>query len=212
MIKLFSLKSDSPYFSRSEDRVKSGPNLVQGQTNLDESLASICRDWLSRENKRPHQLPDRLLKSALLCRCRIQVLVSACFLDRRKEWRILRILAAMSTSFFVESRWLRSNWVEPILRRTGKRSYRLHRLASTDFFNQIKRLAFFSAASETLSRRQRMRTLRIRCPLGKCCLSLFAHSVKTVPGKNDDARAGRTSPPGLRGVPPWRVSERALTC
>jgi hypothetical protein len=48
--------------------------------------------------------------------------------------------------FFVESRWLRSSWVEPILRRTGKRSYRLHRLASTDFFNQIKRLAFFSAA------------------------------------------------------------------
>jgi len=79
--------------------VKSGPNLVQGQTNLDESLASICRDWLSRENKRPHQLPDRLLKSALLCRCRTQVLVSACFLGRRKEWRILRILAAMSTSF-----------------------------------------------------------------------------------------------------------------
>ena len=191
MIKLFSLKSDSPYFSRSEDRVKSGPNLVQGQTNLDESLASICRDWLSRENKRPHQLPDRLLKSALLCRCRIQVLVSACFLGRRKEWRILRILAAMSTSFFVESRWLRSNWVEPILRRTGKRSYRLHRLASTDLFNQIKRLAFFSAASKTLSRRQRMRTLRIRCPLGKCCLSLFVHSVKTRPGKNDNARAGR---------------------
>ena len=73
--------------------------MVQGQTNLDESLASICRDWLSRENKRPHQLPDRLLKSALLCRCRTQVLVSACFLGRRKEWRILRILAAMSTSF-----------------------------------------------------------------------------------------------------------------
>ena len=99
MIKLFSLKSDSPYFSPSGDEAKSGPNLVQGQTNLDESLASICRDWLSRENKRPHQLPDRLLKSALLCRCRIQVLVSACFLGRRKEWRILRILAAMSTSF-----------------------------------------------------------------------------------------------------------------
>ena len=78
MIKLFSLKSDSPYFSPPEDEAKSGPNLVQGQTNLDESLASICRDWLSRENKRPHQLPDRLLKSALLCRCRIQVLVSAC--------------------------------------------------------------------------------------------------------------------------------------
>ena len=103
MIKLFSLKSDSPYFSRSEDRVKSGPNLVQGQTNLDESLTSICRDWLSRENKRPHQLPDRLLKSvptrSALLLPSTQVLVSACFLGRRKEWRILRILAAMSTSF-----------------------------------------------------------------------------------------------------------------
>lgn len=169
--------------------------MVQGQTNLDESLASICRDWLSRENKRPHQLPDRLLKSvptrSALLLPSTQVLVSACFLGRRKEWRILRILAAKSTSFFVESRWLRSSWVEPILRRTGKRSYRLHRLASTDFFNQIKRLASFSAASETLSRRQRMRTLRTSGPLGKCCLSLFAHSVKTVPGKNDNARAGR---------------------
>ncbi|WP_232823927.1 hypothetical protein, partial [Salinicola sp. CPA57] len=57
--------------------------------------------------------------------------------------------------------------VVPILRRTGKRLCLPHRLASTDFFNQIKRLAFSFTASENLSRRQRMRTLRTRQRLGK---------------------------------------------
>ena len=141
--------------------------MVQGQTNLDESLASICRDWLSRENKRPHQLPDRLLKSALLCRYRIQVLVSACFLGRRKEWRILRIWARMSTFFLSNPAWRRYCSVVPILRRTGKRFCRLHRLVSTDLFNLINHLASSFTPSENLSRRQRMRTLRTPTRVGK---------------------------------------------
>jgi len=40
-------------------------------------------------------------------------------------------------------------------------------LASTDYFNQINCLAFFFTATENLSRRQRMRTLRTRTGLGK---------------------------------------------
>ncbi|WP_251975666.1 hypothetical protein, partial [Salinicola avicenniae] len=40
----------------------------------------------------------------------------------------------------------------------------------SDLFNKIKRLAFFFTAVETLSRRQRMRTLRTQRRVGKACL------------------------------------------
>jgi hypothetical protein len=119
------------------------------------------------------------------------VLVSACLLGRRKEWRILRILAAMSTSFSLNPAGSGQTWWSRSFEELGSDLTGFTALRQP--ISSIKSNAWLSSPlpPETLSRRQRMRTLRIRCPLGKCCLSLFVHSVKTRAGKNDNARAGR---------------------
>ncbi|WP_342595663.1 hypothetical protein AAGT95_04485 [Salinicola lusitanus] len=73
----------------------------------------------------------------------------------------------MSTSFLSNPAWRRVLLSAPILAKKREHSACLPCLASTDYFNQINCLAFFFTASENLSRRQRMRTLRIDRRVGK---------------------------------------------